>query len=145
MRANEDCHAFWKAKKIIESFHKNITLKIWKVKRSTGVREAALVIYYDYDKVDYRRVSEGLSDLSTSFVKKFKSSPHFHRAQLRVWQLGTPLVAGTCLYTFKSVIFESVKVKSIKIKNLLKSVRMIQKIISTKIWKSHYSQNYTTL
>ena len=32
--------------------------------------------------------------------------------------------------TFKSVIFEYVKVKSVKIKNLFKNVGMIQKIIS---------------
>ena len=31
-----------------------------------------------------QRVNEGLSDLSTSFVKKFKSSPRLLRAQLRV-------------------------------------------------------------
>ena len=40
--------------------------------------------------------------------------------------------------TFKSVIFESVKVKSLKIKRLPKSVKMIQKIISKKIWKWHF-------
>ena len=43
---------FKSLKKIIESSHKNITLKFWKVKRSTDVRDAALVIYYNYDKVD---------------------------------------------------------------------------------------------
>ena len=40
---------------------------------------------------------------------------------------------GTYNYTFKSVVFESVKVKSVKIKKNLRSLRMVQKIICEKI------------
>ena len=40
------------------------------------------------------------------------------------------MAADTYSYTFKNVIYESVNVKSVKIRNLLKSVGIIQKIIS---------------
>ena len=40
---------------------------------------------------------------------------------------------GTYNYTFKSVVFESVKVKIVKIKKILRSLRMVLKIICEKI------------
>ena len=50
-----------------------------------------------------------------------------------VYKLYVVKGVGTYNYTFRSVVFESVKVKSVKIKIFLRSLRMVQKIICEKI------------
>ena len=53
---------------------------------------------------------------------------------LKFWKMMW-LGMGTYNYTFKSVVFKSVKVKSVK---KIRSLRMVQKIICEKIWKWHF-------
>ena len=46
-----------------------------------------------------------------------------------IWTESQPSTkgVGTYNYTFKSVVFESIKVKSVTIKKVLRSLRMVQK------------------